>query len=207
LDVTCDKAEGDATQKLLQEATLTGDVHMVITGKSSGKGTGGVQKATVDGPSAHYVAATNNVHVTGPVVLHDDDTGISRTFHATGSSADLRLSPQGSHGDPLRSGDLDGPVVTDINGFRKDNDNGGKMTPYHIRTKSDHASFDYIARTLTLTGHVKVDSDDPTSLGSMVGIRNLVIQFNEDGSIAGSKGNAEEEPGVMTFDPGSDIHN
>lgn len=205
MDVLCDHAEGDSTKTLLTDATLTGDVHMTIVGKSAGKATSEPQRATVDGSTAHYDAAENLLHVTGEVVLNDDDPGISRTFHATGSSADLRLSPQGSHGDPLRSGELEGPVAIDITGVRTDNDGGGKKIPFHIRATSNHASFDYIARTLTLTGHVKVVSDDQTSLASMNGISNLVIQFNEDGSIAGSQGNGGE-PGVTTYNPGSDTH-
>ncbi len=205
MDVTCEKAEGDATDKLLSEVTLSGDVHMVVTGKSSEKTSSAGQKATVDGSTAHYVAAENLLHVSGEVILHDDDPGIERTFYATGSSADLRLSPQGSHGDPLRSGDLDGPVTIKIDGMRKDKDNGDKKVPYHLNTTSDHASFDYAARTLTLTGHVKIKTDDP-SVGPMAGIRDMVFDFNPDGSIAGTHGTGDE-PGIMTFTPGSDIHN
>jgi lipopolysaccharide export system protein LptA len=197
LDATCEQAEGDYSKGLLVQALLTGGVNMKVTRPSSEKTSSARQTATVDGSTAHYTAENNNLHLTGKVIIHDVDPGIKRVLDATGSSGDLELSPQGTKGDPLRSADLEGPVVIHTTGVRKEKAEGSSKTvevPFYLDSTSDHAHVDYVARTLTLTGHVHSKSDVDTANGV---VAKEVIHFNQDGSIGDVEG--EGEPGVTTL--------
>lgn len=199
----CAKVEGDATaQGLLSKATMSGQAHIEVTRPSSNKDSKEVQTATADGSSATYSETGNTLHVAGTVVLTDIDSGARRSMHITGSSADLQLSPQSSKEVALKSGTVAGPVKMDIKGLRVENgQNGGpsKKVPFTLHTTSDKASFDYTARTITLTGHVHTTSDDPTVAEGSVSTE--TIRLHEDGSIESVEG--QGEPGTTTIDLGA----
>jgi len=200
LDATSDRAEGDVSgQNLLIEMTLSGGVHMKMVRPSSEKSSTETQTVTVDGSSAHYTAASNKIHVEGSVTIHDDDPGANRTLVTKGSSADLVMSPQGTKSEALRTGELYGPVTSDITGLRTVAGEGGgqvKKAPFHIHSTSAHALFNYVERTITLLGHVNVTSDDPT-LPSESNISKETIYLNPDGSIDRVEGGGE--PGITTI--------
>jgi lipopolysaccharide export system protein LptA len=200
LDALCDKAEGDVSSKnLLTDVTFSGGVKVTLVRKSAEATSSEKQKATVDGSTARYTASSNVIHVQGRVTIHDDDPGAGRSLVATGSSADLSLSPQGSKEQILESGVLYGPVVTNITGVRAV-EGSTKKAPFHIHTTSAHAMFDNAARTLTLVGNVNVESDVQGLAES--GIARETMHFDAEGSVDRVEGSGGE-PGITTIDPNS----
>jgi lipopolysaccharide export system protein LptA len=195
---TCARAEGNITnQRILVDATLSGGVHASVERPSGERGSSATQTATADGAKAIYSAANNTLDLEDSVVIHDDDPGTNRKMTATGSSAQVNLTPQGSSGDPFRSLLLEGPVRINITGTRLDNETK-KRVPFVINTTSSHASFDNVRRIIVLEGKVHVKSDDPTFLGEESGIAKETITLNPDGSVNTVEANG---PGASTLNP------
>jgi len=203
LKADCSKAEGDVTaNNQLETATMSGGVHVEISRPSSEKTSKIPQVAVADGETATYTEGTNKLHVSGGVTIHDDDPGADRSLNAVGTAADLLLSPQGSRGEALQSGTMSGPVKLIMKGLRTVaavDGHAAAKAPFTINSKSDRASFDYVARTITLTGHVHMTSDDPSAPESYVSSEK--IHLNQDGSIDSVEG--EGDPGTTTIDIGN----
>jgi lipopolysaccharide export system protein LptA len=196
-EATCNQAEGDIVKHILADATLSGDVHAVVQRPSSAKGSG-TQTATADGSKAIYSAENNTLDMEDSVVLHDTDPGVNREVTATGSSAQVSLSPQGSTGDAFRSVILQGPVKMDMKGTRLDSATS-KRVPYSIHATSRRATFDNIRRIVVLEGNVHVISNDPNMPGDESGISKETITLNPDGSV--NTVDAEGNPGASTISP------
>lgn len=191
LKVDADSIEGDAkrvgavgtgSSLELQNATLTGGVHLVVDQKG--------QVVTMDCASAVIKSdgTVMNVTLEGGVIIDREAPATGEKLHATGSHG----SAQVTMANGLGKATLFGPVTIDMN--RKST----QATTTHVNAKAKKLDINRTAdpSTIILTGDVVIQGNDPVIAGDIRASR-AVILVDAKGNVIGI--DADGDPGVMRF--------
>lgn len=167
----------------ISTADMKGKVVMTSTAPSSQKVSSQSQTVILTADSADFVASTGTVNLIGEVTIVNKDPGAKRSMTLTGNAGTVVLSPDMKEPDKaVKSAILKGPVNFTINGTRevKDVKTGAKkLVDVVITGQANQLSYLADGRKLSLTGNVKIDSDDPLLSGSMEDLSDATIWFNE----------------------------
>ena len=175
-------AVGNNSSLELQNATLTGGVHLVVNQKG--------QLVTMDCASAVIKSdgSVMNVTLEGGVTIDRDVPATGEKLHATGS----RGTAQVTMANGLGKATLAGPVTIDMN--RKST----QAATVHVNAKARKLDINRMAdpSTIVLTGDVTIQGNDPAIAGDIRASR-AVILVDAKGNVIGI--DADGDPGVMRF--------
>jgi lipopolysaccharide export system protein LptA len=167
--------------RMLQDATLTGTILAKFTRPSSNAASKAQQTVTLNAASADYKGATGVVEVRGGLTLNRQDPGADEKMTATGSSGTITLSDLNAQANGVKSAVLNGPVVMTMTGRRRGDD--GKPQAFDLHGSADKLVFNDAARTIVLTGHVKITGDDPSIGGEISGVNSATVKFSATGEV------------------------
>lgn len=147
----------------LKSATMEGGFTLTSTQ--------GESVTTINGTSADYDAAKNEVETKSAVTINQKDNTRGTTMVAKGAGAKVNLN-QMENG-PLKGVSeltLAGPVTMTITGQREDEDPKTKKPrklPFRLDAKGNKLVYTASNREITLTGNVVVNGDDPVFGGDI----------------------------------------
>lgn len=187
----------------IETAQMKGGVTMVSTTASSNRQSASPQTVVLKANEADYTAPTGIVKLSGTVTVNNDDPGANRKMTMRGSSATVTLSPNLNQPDrAIRSVIMEGPVTFTITGVRDVRDaKTGKKTavPVVIEGRANRLTYDGTERKLSLTGNVRISSDDPLLSGTTEGLNDATIVFNEKFDPVSVEMNGD--PGTSSIQP------
>lgn len=172
------KAKVNGNQLTLESATMTGGYTMTSTK--------GESVSTVSGPSAEYNAVEESVETVNPVHIVTSNAKTGSTMDAKGSSAKVFLSKdQKGPLEGVSSATMQGPIIMVLTGTREEKDEKTgkvKTMPFRVDAKGSKMTYSAQARTITLTGNVVVNGDDPV-FGGDIRANKAVITLTEKGEV------------------------
>lgn len=183
MSLTAEAIEGDArrssTGLMLQGATVSGGVHLTMNR--------GLQVITADSKSAVVTSSGDKMHVDmdGGVVIDSRNASAGESVHATGSTGSVTVSQANGMGNAT----LTDPVKVDMTRRLQ----GG--APAHLVARSKRLDINREASpaTITLTGDVSIQGNDPALAGDLRAGK-VIITLDDKGQPVGM--DATGEPGV-----------
>lgn len=169
----------------LREADLTGGVTTTVERDSGLAGSKAPQTTTINASSAHFDAQKSTVSSLGAISFINVDPPLSRTLKATGSKGTITLSESPKANNGVSKAVIEGPVTIEMRGVRDEkNEKTGKVgkVPYLVTGRGARMVYDATLRTVTLTGDVRIDGDDPV-LGGDLRATKAVLTMDGKGEI------------------------
>jgi len=187
--VQCQTAKAANNRMDVKHAVATGKVHIVKT--VANKGAKEITDITCSKGDLQVAATGDIVALAGPVSLRSESPAKRRTLTATGSSGTAVLEPQAKTQakDGIRTAHLAGPVkLTLVQPAEKPAKTPADAKPpgeAKVVATSDEMDISNTAtlRTVILRGHVKIDGEGSSRVGSFSGIRQATVVLNAAGEV------------------------
>jgi hypothetical protein len=164
------EAKGAAKKSQIKAATATGSVRIdqTVTGAQAKRTTITSNKAVYKGQGDGGV-----VTLTGSVRIVSVDSK-NQTFVATGASGTAILDPKAGSSSGLRSATLNGPVAIDVQETGRTG---------HIVARGDRLDVNRATKptTLTLSGHVTIQGQGDSSMGTANAPGRAIFTLNDKG--------------------------
>jgi lipopolysaccharide export system protein LptA len=186
LVITTAKIEGTAIRGAkgldLKQATMSGNVHVVVTQPSTVKGSNTNQTVRLTSNSATYTSSNSNLVLLGEVRIKNTDKADARSMILTGSSATVTLNLNAkSEADRVSYATVKGLVEFDLKGQRKETNSETKkvsVLPVYIKGHANLLTYSASERTLVLTGNVELDGSDPIFGSQIRGVDKAVVKLD-----------------------------
>lgn len=181
--------QADGKTYLLQIVTVTGNVKAVSKREDG--------EVTLLAPTLRYAAPANRFDVEGGVSV--TQVQAKSTLFARGATAAIVLYEKKPKDTPstIRTATMTGPVHVELRSEREVVEGEKKlMRAYTVVADAGRMEYDAAARTVILTGGVKVVGDDTVMAGDATGSR-AVIRLDADGRPISLE--MTGEPGVTHF--------
>jgi len=183
--VLCQTAKAASNRMDVKHAVATGKVHIVKT--VTNKGAKELTDITCSKGDLQVATAGDIVALAGPVALRSENPAKRRTLTATGSSGTAVLEPQAKTQakDGIRTAHLAGPVkLTLVQPAQKDAADGKPPGEARVVATSDEMDISNTGtqRTIILRGHVKIEGEGSSQMGSFSG-RQATVILNAAGEV------------------------